>query len=143
MNGDATTGAGASGPPHPATTVVLLNETILLTKESYDDWRELQDRYVDFTTSLGPFEPDDLLEFIDEEWGVFDLAQVRAFLCDPGALQMTDSGLPPARHAPGYRFAWPDSASKPPMMPRWQWAMVFVTFAGLAGFLWWVSTLDL
>lgn len=42
---------------------------MLLSKKQYSDWREIQDEYESYMTSLGPFSVDELVEFLSEEYG--------------------------------------------------------------------------
>jgi hypothetical protein len=63
-------------------TLVFLRNGVLLTKREYGDWRELQDQFFDFQTSLGPYNIDTLFGFLDEEYpsGLFVRTQVEAFV---------------------------------------------------------------
>jgi hypothetical protein len=73
--------------PRPRVHVVYLRpEGLLLSKKEYADWRQIQDEYADFMTSLGPFDEDELLGFFrnqygedDARWGV-TRAQIRSFI---------------------------------------------------------------
>ena len=42
---------------------------MLLSKKRYTDWREIQDEYESYMTSVGPFAADELVEFLSEEYG--------------------------------------------------------------------------
>ena len=59
---------------------------MLLSKKRYDDWREIQDEYENYMTSLGPFAVDELTGFLSEqygsddaEWG-FSREEIRGFM---------------------------------------------------------------
>lgn len=43
---------------------------MLLTKKFYADWRAVQDEFDDYMTSLGPFEPSELVEYLAVEYPV-------------------------------------------------------------------------
>jgi hypothetical protein len=45
---------------------------MLLSRKQYSDWREIQDEYESYLTSVGPFSVDELLEFLSEEYGSDD-----------------------------------------------------------------------
>jgi membrane protease YdiL (CAAX protease family) len=68
----------AAGPPRvvPSPTrvhlVYLRPDGMLLTKQPAADWRELQSAHPDYMTSLGPFDEDDLVEFLTNEYGPDD-----------------------------------------------------------------------
>jgi hypothetical protein len=59
---------------------------MLLSRKPYSDWREIQDEYEDYMTSLGPFSEEGLLDFLSEEYGDdaarwgFSPEQVREFM---------------------------------------------------------------
>ena len=59
---------------------------MLLSKKHYADWREIQDEYAAYMTSLGPFTEEELAEFLavehgqdDARWGV-TREEVRVFM---------------------------------------------------------------
>ena len=45
---------------------------MLLSKIQYSDWREIQDEYEDYLTSVGPFAVEELVEFLSDEYGSDD-----------------------------------------------------------------------
>lgn len=45
---------------------------MLLSKKQYSHWREIQDEYEDYMTSLGPYTPEGLLDFLSEQYGADD-----------------------------------------------------------------------
>lgn len=59
---------------------------MLLSRKHYSDWREIQDEYGDYMTSLGPFTEEGLADFLaaqygqdDAQWG-FTREEVRVFM---------------------------------------------------------------
>ena len=63
-------------------TLIYLRHGALLSTRSYGDWRELQDQFFDYRTSLGPWSLDDLFEFLDAEYSrhTFVRSEVEAFV---------------------------------------------------------------
>ncbi len=51
--------------------IVYLADGWLLVKHA-GGWRELQDRYPGYTTSLGPWSAQDVIDFLTEDWGADD-----------------------------------------------------------------------
>jgi hypothetical protein len=49
--------------------VYLRSGAVLLTRKPYADWREIQDEWDDYMTSLGPWTAGDVLEFFREDFG--------------------------------------------------------------------------
>jgi hypothetical protein len=45
---------------------------MFLSKKRYSDWREIQDEYESYLTSVGPFSVAELVEFLSEEYGSDD-----------------------------------------------------------------------
>jgi hypothetical protein len=41
---------------------------VLLTKKPYSTWREIQDEFADYMTSLGPWPVADVLQFLHDEY---------------------------------------------------------------------------
>jgi hypothetical protein len=85
----------AQGPPsvvpapdaRPRVHLVYLRpDGLLLTKKPSADWREIQDEHPDYMTSLGPFDEDELVEFLTHEYGpddarwAFTREQIRDFM---------------------------------------------------------------
>lgn len=66
--------------------IYLRPEGMLLSKKRYTGWREIQDEYADYMTSLGPFSEEGLLDFLAEEYGrddagwEFSREEVRGFM---------------------------------------------------------------
>jgi hypothetical protein len=58
---------------------------MLLSKHPYQSWREIQNRYPDFMTSLGPWEEDTVIEYLADEYPALSphpQEQVNAFIAD-------------------------------------------------------------
>ncbi len=59
---------------------------MVLSKKHYSDWREIQDEYEDYMTSLGPFTEDALADFLLAQYGrddsrwAFTREEVRRFV---------------------------------------------------------------
>ncbi len=68
--------------------VVILAQHVLLAKRPGADWRALQDEFMDYKTSLGPYALEDAIAFIREEWpnAPFDERKARAFAAGPETL---------------------------------------------------------
>ena len=49
--------------------VIYLADTIILTRQVYPDgWREIQNKYPDFKSSLGPWSKEDVKDYIKNEY---------------------------------------------------------------------------
>ena len=65
--------------------IYLRNGSIVLSKKNYSSWREIQDEYTDYMTSLGPWVLEDILNFFEQEYGnedrdwAFTRKQIEAF----------------------------------------------------------------
>lgn len=69
----------------PAHLIYLRSGRVMISRKRYADWREIQDEYEDYMTSLGPFSEDGLLEFLSDEYGgesrwVFTAREIRDFM---------------------------------------------------------------
>jgi hypothetical protein len=49
--------------------IYLRPDGLVISKKPYSDWREIQDEYADFMTSLGPYTEDGLLDFFEQQYG--------------------------------------------------------------------------
>ncbi|HYO98630.1 MAG TPA: hypothetical protein VER76_00270 [Pyrinomonadaceae bacterium] len=49
--------------------IYLKPDRMLLSKKQYSDWREIQDEYESYLTSLGSFSVEELVMFLSEEYG--------------------------------------------------------------------------
>lgn len=61
---------------------------MLLSKERFSSWREIQEQYADFKTSLGPWEHDDVIEYLTADYSRLypsALVQVNALLASEAA----------------------------------------------------------
>lgn len=69
-------------------TLIYLRNVVLLSKRQYRDWRDIQDQFFDFKTSLGPYTVEALFDFLDEDYpnGLFDRDQVEAFIASDAEL---------------------------------------------------------
>jgi len=48
---------------------IIYTETeMLLSKERFDSWREIQNQYADFKTSLGPWDHEAVVEYLASEY---------------------------------------------------------------------------
>jgi hypothetical protein len=52
--------------------IYLRPDGMIISKRPYSDWREIQDEYDDFMTSLGPYTEEDLLDFFEQQYGLDD-----------------------------------------------------------------------
>lgn len=43
-------------------------EEVLISRKQYDSWRQIQDEYEDYMTSLGPWESATVASWLDEEY---------------------------------------------------------------------------
>ena len=65
---------------------------MILSKKRYSDWREIQEEYESYVTSLGPFSEEELVEFLSEEYGRddakwgFTLGELRGFMNSEAAV---------------------------------------------------------
>lgn len=55
-------------PPQVVAHYVLLDHDVLLTKRRYESWREIQDAWPDYKTSLGPWSEQDLIEYLEDDF---------------------------------------------------------------------------
>lgn len=58
---------------------------MLLSKHPYQSWREIQNQYPDYMTSLGPWEEDTIIEYLADEYPELSShpqEQVDAFMVD-------------------------------------------------------------
>jgi hypothetical protein len=56
----------------PVHLIYLRPDGMLLSRKRYSDWREIQDEYEEYMTSLGPFSVDELVGFLSEQYGSDD-----------------------------------------------------------------------
>ncbi len=48
--------------------IIYTEDNIRLSKKRYGSWREIQDEYADYKTSLGPWEDEEVIEFLVDEY---------------------------------------------------------------------------
>ena len=53
----------------PIYLIYLKPDRMLLSRKQYSDWREIQDEYESYMTSVGPFSIEELMKFLSEEYG--------------------------------------------------------------------------
>lgn len=49
--------------------IFLRNNVIIISKKKYSDWREIQDEYDDFMTSLGSWTAEAVISFYELDFG--------------------------------------------------------------------------
>ena len=49
-------------------TIIYLENEMLISKKQYDSWREIQDEYPGFKTSLGPWSEEDVVSYLTSEY---------------------------------------------------------------------------
>lgn len=57
------------GVPRPTAHVVYCESRILLDRQRYDSWRDIQDTYSDYKASLGPWSEEEVIEFFTVDFG--------------------------------------------------------------------------
>ena len=77
--------------------VYLRSGAVLLSRKPYVDWREIQDEWDDYMTSLGPWTADEVLEFFRDDFGdedrwPFTAEAVRGFAVSERTVMSTDAG---------------------------------------------------
>lgn len=63
--------------------IYLRDETVLVSKRAYRDWREIQDLYDQYMASLGPWPVDEVVDFLNDEYPELSPAaavQIAAFI---------------------------------------------------------------
>lgn len=48
--------------------IVITENEVIITKQDYPSFREIQNDFVDFVTSLGPWLPDEIVDFLEIEY---------------------------------------------------------------------------
>ena len=49
-------------------TIIYLKDEMLISKINYESWREIQDEYDNYKTSLGPWSTDEVVEYLNDEY---------------------------------------------------------------------------
>ena len=65
--------------------IIYTRTVMLLTRHPYQSWREIQNQYPDYMTSLGPWEEDTVIEYLADEYPELSphpQEQVNAFIAD-------------------------------------------------------------
>jgi len=65
--------------------IIYTRTVMLLSKHTYQSWREIQNQYPDYMTSLGPWEEDTVIEYLADEYPELSprpQEQVNAFIAD-------------------------------------------------------------
>ncbi len=71
---------------------------VLLSRKPYADWREIQDEWDDYMTSLGPWTVEDVMDFFQQQYGLderrwpFTAGAVAAFAASERVVLRTDEG---------------------------------------------------
>jgi len=64
--------------------IIYLKDRCLLSKKPYQSWSDIQKEHKDFLTSLGPLTADEMVEYLQIEYGPsspFEKSQILDFLC--------------------------------------------------------------
>ena len=48
--------------------VIYTGHGIYLSKQIYSSWKEIQEEYCDYKTSLGPWSPEEVIEYLNDEY---------------------------------------------------------------------------
>ena len=49
-------------------TIIHLEDGMLISKKNYESWRQIQDDYETYKASLGPWEVEDAIEYLSNEY---------------------------------------------------------------------------
>ena len=52
--------------------IVYCESRMLLDRGEYGSWRDIQDAYPDYKTSLGPWSEAEIIKFLEDDWGPDD-----------------------------------------------------------------------
>jgi hypothetical protein len=76
--------------------IFLRSGPVLLSRKPYADWREIQDEWEDYMTSLGPWTVEDVVDFFEQQYGPderrwpFTARAVAAFAASDRVVMSTD-----------------------------------------------------
>lgn len=76
--------------------IYLRSGAVLLSRKPYADWREIQDEWDDYMTSLGPWTEEDVVDFFQQQYGLdearwpFTAEAVAAFAASERVAMRTD-----------------------------------------------------
>jgi len=49
-------------------TIIYLEKEMLISKKQYSSWRDIQDEYETFKTSLGPWSSEEVISYLNDEY---------------------------------------------------------------------------
>lgn len=49
-------------------TIIHLEDGMLISKNNYESWRQIQDEYETYKSSLGPWEVEEAIEYLSDEY---------------------------------------------------------------------------
>lgn len=76
--------------------IFLRSDALLISRKPYADWREIQDEWDDYMTSLGPWTVEDVVGFFEQQYGPderrwpFTAGAVAAFAASEREVMSTD-----------------------------------------------------
>ena len=48
--------------------IIYLENDMLLSKAEYSDWKQIQDQFQEYKASLGPWDSEEIIEYLSEEY---------------------------------------------------------------------------
>lgn len=60
------------GESVPEAHIVYCRSQMLLDRQEYGSWRDVQDAYGDYMASLGPWSEAEVVGFLEDDWGADD-----------------------------------------------------------------------
>ena len=70
--------------------IIYTKDGMLLSKKHYDSWRQIQDEYEHFKTSLGPWNVDEVISYLSDDYSDLEpnaKEQVNRFVNGPAITQ--------------------------------------------------------
>lgn len=49
-------------------TIIHLENDMLISKENFESWREIQSKYENYKASLGPWDIEEVVEYLNDEY---------------------------------------------------------------------------
>lgn len=49
--------------------IIYTDLNVILSKKEYDNWIQIQEDFADYKASLGPWHVDEMIDFLNEEYG--------------------------------------------------------------------------
>jgi hypothetical protein len=49
-------------------TIIHLEDEMLISKKEYQSWREVQDEYINYKASLGPWAAEEVIDYLSDEY---------------------------------------------------------------------------